>query len=118
MALGQERKRLIMLEDLKSTGGPFTNAEEVEKYLEDITITDKDKQKRMKKEVQFARESSTTLPKIDTLFKIQVSPVNKNRRDKIPREFGESLMAYLGKKADRTVSEYSSFQRSLREVVG
>ena len=118
VALGQERKRLIMLEDLKSTGGPFTNAEEVEKYLEDITITDKDKQKRMKKEVQFARESSTTLPKIDTLFKIQVSPVNKKRRDKTPREFGESLMAYLGKKADRTVSEYSSFQRSLREVVG
>ena len=80
VALGQERKRLIMLEDLKSTGGPFTNAEEVEKYLEDITITDKDKQKRMKKEVQFARESSTTLPKIDTLIKIQVSPVNKKKR--------------------------------------
>ena len=40
------------------------------------------------------------------------------RRDKTSPEFGESLMAYLGRKAERTVSEYCTFQRSLREVVG
>ena len=72
VALGQERKRLTKLEDLKTCGGPFTNAEEVEQYLGDATITNKEKQRRMKKEVQFARESSTTLPKVDLIFKIQV----------------------------------------------
>ena len=38
---------------------------------------------------------------------------NRSRRDK---NASESLMSYLGRKADRTV--YTSFQRSLREVVG
>ena len=118
VALGQERKRLVILETLKSSGGPFTNAEEVETFLADTSIMDKDKQRRLKKEMQFARESSTTLPKVDSLFKIQVAQINKKRRDKTAREFGESLMVYLGKKADRTVAEYSSFQRSLREIVG
>ena len=118
VALGQERKRLVILETLKSSGGPLTNAEEVETFLADTSIMDKDKQRRLKKEMQFARESSTTLPKVDSLFKIQVAQINKKRRDKTAREFGESLMVYLGKKADRTVAEYSSFQRSLREIVG
>ena len=36
-------------------------------------IPEKEKQARMKKEVQFARDSSTTLPRVDSLFKIQVS---------------------------------------------
>ena len=56
-------------------GGPFTNAEEVEEYLKGITgdrEKDKPLQRRMKKEVQFARDSSTILPRVDPLFKIQV----------------------------------------------
>jgi hypothetical protein len=47
-----------------------------------------------------------------------VTQANKRRRDKTAQDFGESLMSYLGRKADRTVSEYTTFQRSLREVVG
>ena len=71
-ALGQERKRLLALEKLKMMEGPFTNAEEVEEYLQ-REIPEKEKQARMKKEVQFARDSSTTLPRVDSLFKIQVA---------------------------------------------
>ena len=33
VALRQERKRILLLEQLKLKGGPFTNAEEVEEYL-------------------------------------------------------------------------------------
>ena len=72
VALGQERKRILMLEQLKLNGGPFTNAEEVEEYQK-LDILEKVKQGRMKKEIQFARDSSTTLPRVDALFKIQVS---------------------------------------------
>ena len=117
VALGQERKRLTMLEELKSVGGPFTNAEEVELYMAS-PVPDGVKQKRMKKEIQFARESSTTLPKVDPLFKIQVTQAGqlKKRRDKTAQEFADSLMCYLGKKADRTVMEYSSFQQGLRTI--
>ena len=41
---------------------------------------------------------------------------NKKRRDKTATEFGESLMSYLGKKAERIVMDYSKFQQSLREL--
>ena len=122
-ALGQERKRLLMLEDLKKSGGPFTNAEEVETFLKETDVSlkkeenEKRKKVRMKKEVQFARESSTTLPRVDPLFKIQVTGKNKKRRDKTAEEFGISLMCYLGKQADRTVMRYETFQTSLRELV-
>ena len=71
-SLGQERKRLLALEMLKEVNGPFTNAEEVEKFLQS-EVPEKEKQARMKKELQFARDSSTTLPRVDSLFKIQVT---------------------------------------------
>ena len=114
-ALGQERKRILLLESLKLSNGPFTNAEEVEEYLK-LDIPEKEKQTWMKKEVQFARESSTTLPRVDPLFKIQVTLPTKKRRDKTANEFGESLMCYLGRKADRAVMEYQTFQATLREI--
>ena len=103
------------MEQLKQKNGPFTNAEEVETFLKS-EITDKEKQARMKREIQFARDSSTTLPRVDPIFKIQVMMANKKRRDKTAYEFGESLMVYLGRKADRSVLEYQAFQQSLREL--
>ena len=70
-ALTQERKRLLALEQLKESDGPFTNSEQVEEFLQS-DISEKEKQKRMKKELTFARDSSITLPRVDPLFKIQV----------------------------------------------
>ena len=119
VAIGKERKRILMLEDLKADKGPFTNAEEVKLFLADTTLSPKEKQVRMKKEVKFARDSSTTLPRVDPIFKIQVQEKlnSKKRRDKTAEEFGAALMAYLGKKEDRVVMEYSTFKKSLRDIV-
>ena len=78
-------------------------------------ITDREKQLRMKKEIQFARESSTTLPSNDPLFKIQVSLPTGKRRDKTAQEFGDSLMVFLGKKADSNIMDYNVFRSSLRK---
>ena len=38
--------------------------------------------------------------------------LNKKRRDKTSSEFGEALMTYLGRKADRSIMEYTIFQQS------
>ena len=54
------------------------------------------KQKRMKMEVQFARESSTYLHKVDPLFRIQVTLPSKKRWDKTAVEFIVALKALLG----------------------
>ena len=112
----KERKRLNLLEDLKACGGPFTNSDEVQLYLSDTEVTNKEKQKRLKREVQFARDSSTTLPKVSPIFKIQVTGSDKKRRDKDAYEFGEALKVYLGKREDRLELDYSAFKESLRQV--
>ena len=79
-------------------------------------MSDKNKQKRMKKEMRFARESSTTLPSTDSLFKMQVTLPAGKRRDKNAKEFGEALMVFLGKKADSsTTLDYNTFKSSLRK---
>ena len=111
----KERKRLDMMDQLKAGGGPFTDAEQVQEYLDRPGQSEKEKQARLKKELQFARESSTTLPSVDPLFRIQVTLPNKKRRDKTASEFGESLMAFLGKKAESAAMEYNLFKSSLRK---
>ena len=74
------------------------------------------KQKQLKKEIQFARDSSTTLPKVGPIFKIQVTGSDKKRRDKTAVEFTEALKVYLGKWEDRIQLEYSVFKESLRKI--
>ena len=115
VAQHKERKRLDMLDQLKAGGGPFTDAEQVQEYLNKPDLTEKEKQARLKKDLQFARESSTTLPSVDPLFRIQVTLPNKRRRDKTSTEFGGSLMAFLGKKAKSAAMEYNLFKSSLRK---
>ncbi|QQP53027.1 Hypothetical protein FKW44_005350 [Caligus rogercresseyi] len=116
MAQRKERRRLNMLDTLKSFGGPFTDSGEVEKFLVDESLNNNAKQQRMKVEVQFARESTTLLPKVDPIFRIQVTLPSGKRRMKTAQEFGDALMACLGKKSDRTTLEYAKFQESLERL--
>ena len=71
----------------------------------------------MKLEVQFARESLTTLPSVETVFRIQIFLPDKKRRQKTPVEFGLSLKIFLGMKADRTNMQYTVFKESLTMFV-
>ena len=98
-----------MMEKLKVVGGPFTNSDMVMEYMEDREVTEKLKQKRLKLELQFARESSTSLPHVDPLFKIQITLPSKKRREKTAQEFADSLVTYLGKKSDKATMEYNMF---------
>ena len=107
-----------MLEQLKEVNGPFTNAEDVEAYI-NSDAPEKLKQSRMKMEIKFARESSTTLPRVDPLFRIQVSRGLGGRwREKTAQEFAEALTVFLGRKADRTFSDYAVLSHSQREILG
>ena len=118
VAISQERNRIQMLEQLKEVNGPFTNAEDVEAYI-NCDAPEKSKQSRMKLEVKFARESSTTLPRVDPLFRIQVGRgLSGRRREKTAQEFAEALAVFLGRKSDRTFSDYAAFSHSLREILG
>ena len=114
--MAKERKRLEKLDKLKKLGGPFTDADEVKVYVGDNDITEKEKKVRMKMELQFARDSSTTLPKTDPLFRVMITLLNKKKRDKTAEEFGEAMMAFLGKQSDQIYMDYTVFQRSLEKL--
>ena len=116
MAQRNERKRLDMLNRLKSSGGPFTDSDEVEQFLAQHTVADSVKQQRMKLEIQFARESTTLLPKVDPIFRIMMTLPNGKRRMKTAQEFGDALMCYLGRRSDRKQLEYDKFQQSLDKL--
>ena len=116
-SMQKERKRLDQLEKLKHLGGPFTDASDVDKYLKDSEISPKNKKDRMKMELQFARDSSTTLPKVDPLFRVMVTMPNKKKRDKTAEEFGEALMAFLGRREDQISMDYSVFRTSLDKLM-
>ena len=73
----KEGDRFAMLEQLKKDGGPFTNSAQVMEFYNDSTLEEKVKVKCLKMEMKFARDSSTTLPKTDPLFHIQVTQPNK-----------------------------------------
>ena len=86
-----ERKRLGLLEDLKEVGGPFTSAEQVESFLTS-SADEKKTKKRLKQEVQYARDTTTLLPMANPLFRIRKTLPSGNQRDKTATEFVECLM--------------------------
>ena len=97
---------------------PFTSAEEVDAYLADLDDANmKEKQKRMKLEISYARDTSTLLPKVDPLFKIRKVDVKGKQRDKTAVEFGEALTILLGRKADRRAMDYSTFRDCLSKMM-
>ena len=111
-----EKERLALLDGLKKAGGPFTDADEVKTYITSSDYPEPVKKKRMKAEIQFARDSTTRLPKTDPLFRIQVTLPNKKRRDKTSEEYAEALVAYLGKRNDVIRLDYSTFKTSLSNI--
>ena len=112
VAQRNERRRLDMLDKLKSNGGPFTDSREVENFLQDTNLDDRAKQQRLKLEIKFARECSTLLPTIDPIYKIMETQPNGERNMKTSLEFGEALMSFLGKRNDQTMIEYNKFQET------
>ena len=87
-------------------------------FLADLAKNNmKEMQKRMKLEVQYARDTSTLLPKADPLFRIRKMDLKGKQRDKNALEFGESLVVFLGRRGDRKSMEYSTFQECLERMV-
>ena len=94
-----EGRVMVQLVELKKVDGPFTSEADIEKYLSDGTISMKEKRKRMKMEVQYARDTSLSIPKSNPLFRIRTfKQVGKKARDLSAQEFGENLKQVINKK--------------------
>ena len=117
LAMMQDCKRLDMFHKLKSEGGPFTCADDVNIFLSS-NVKEDIKKRRMKMEIKFARDSSTHLPKSDPLFRVQLQLPNKQRREINSMEYAIALRAILGKRNDSQSSvTLEHFRNSLDKSI-
>ena len=70
-----EQRKLDILDRLKAQNGPFTCTEEVDEYLISKKFSDNEKQKRMRDEITYARDTSQSLPRASPFFKIYYTTV-------------------------------------------
>ena len=71
----------MVLNELKREGGPFTNADKIDEYMERKDLSESIKQKRMKNEVIYARDSTRSIPAAGILFRImKKDPVTLKRK--------------------------------------
>ena len=100
--LKKENTKMKILEKLKEEGGPFTNADEIDQYMARKDIDETAKQKRMKNEVKYARDSTRSIPAAGILFRIMKQDnVTQKLITMSALEFAENLKVVLGKKESR-----------------
>ena len=71
--LHTENRKLAFLDRIKAQGGPFSSAKEIDNYL--LTTNDnlKTKTNRMRDEVTYVRDTSSSLPKNSPVFRIMTT---------------------------------------------
>ena len=107
--LKKETTKMKILDNLKKEGGPFSSADEVDEYM-GTNLSDSVKQKRMKKEVKYARDSTRSIPAAGKLFRImKTDPNTKKGRDLTAKEFSENLKVVLGKQNSRSEVTFDDF---------
>ena len=88
--LRKESEQLELLEFLKlqEFPGPFTKPTEVKEFMQS-DLRPEEKQKRLKKEVKYARMSCTTMKETHSVFRL------KNYLDLDAEEYADNLISYL-----------------------
>ena len=104
-----EQRKLDILDRLKAQNGPFTCTEEVDEYLISKKFSDNEKQKRMRDEITYARDTSQSLPRASPFFKIYDTTVTP-RRLFTAEQFGNNLKLYLGKRSERLKVSLDDFR--------
>jgi hypothetical protein len=98
-SLKVEGRVLKQLEELKICGGPFTSCSEIDNYLARNDLTDQTIKRRMKMEVQYARDTSRSIPRSNPVFKIRATVKKGQKSHELSSlEFGENLKSLIAKK--------------------
>ena len=107
-----ENRKLNILDKLKKQGGPFTSDEQIQTYLDNSKDPSKVKLNRMKDEVTYARDTCSSLPKSNPIFKIY-NTQGRKRTMLTPEEFGNNLKILLGKTQQRHTVTLDDFREAL-----
>ena len=107
-----ENRKLNILDKLKKQGGPFTSDEQIQVYLVDSKDPLKVKLSRMKDEVTYARDTCSSLPKSNPIFRI-FNTQGRKRTMLTPEDFGNNLKILLGKTQQRHTVTLDDFREAL-----
>ena len=91
-SLAQEKKKLQDLEFLKTQSpvGPFTSAEEVEKYMKS-EVDEEQRNKRLYTEMRYAKHSTVSMKRSSEVFRLK-----KNYKNLDSEDYAHNLKIYLG----------------------
>ena len=92
-SLSEESKKLRDLDFLKtqSPPGPFTSAEEVDKYLSNDSVTESEKNQRLYIEIRYAKLSTSNMKRSSAIFKLK-----KNYKNLDNDDYAHNLRLYFG----------------------
>ena len=105
-----------ILSSLKEDNGPFTCAEEIDEYMNRTDIDISVKQKRMKNEVIYARDSTRSIPAAAIFFRIMKVEKDGSRRTLTAHEFSDNLKAVLGKHTEKSDVTMDDFKLALWHI--
>ena len=87
------------LKELKRVGGPFTDVYSIDNYLADESLPMKERKSRMKMEIQYARDTSLSIPRNNPVFRIRKQKSARKKAQELSAfEFGENLKSLITKK--------------------
>lgn len=114
--LQKENKKNANLRFLKTHGGPLSSEEEVETFMK-TDFTEKEKQNRLKAEIQYCRDTCISLQRDNAMFKI-MNVVGNKRSTKSAIEFAENLKRFHGKisnQGDESTDTLQLFRLALQQ---
>ena len=88
----EENKRHADLTKLVSLGGPLTTIDKVDKFMEDVTMKEEDKNKRLYLKIRQAKATSVCFPKHSDIFRLK-----KEYKNLSNATYAENLKAFLKK---------------------
>ena len=109
-----DKRRNRDLQELKEQGGPFTNSEEVELYVNDSEISEDIKNKRLYLEIRYARDISLSIPKTSDIFRLK-----KDYKNLPTLKYATNLQVYLKNvtcKTSVSLTDFLSALQSLKEM--
>ena len=87
------------LKELKKVGSPFTDVYSIDSYLADESLLMKERKSRMKMEIQYARDTSLSIPRKNPVFRIRKQKSARKKAQELSAfEFGENLKSLITKK--------------------
>ena len=108
--LAVDKRRNSDLSVLTKAGGPFTKAEQVDMFMEQV-MEEKERNQRLYVEVRYARDSSVAFPKSSDIFRLK-----KNYKNMESSIYAANLKAYLNKLVCHVNMDIGDFMEAVKKI--